>query len=118
MLPFLDEPEVRQVVDLIAERFPGSLLALDTAGPGIISTQDQHDALSKVAARMQWSCPDPSALEQWRPGARLLASHTLTTLPPDMYAALPETYREMLTALASQQLPQVEEYRLNLLQLP
>ncbi|NGO74603.1 class I SAM-dependent methyltransferase [Streptomyces sp. YC504] len=118
VLPFLDEPDVRGVVDLIAARFPGSLLALDTAGPGIITTQDQHDALSKVEARMRWSCSDPSALQDWRPGTRLLTSHTLTTLPQQMYEALPTPYREMLTGLAAQRLPQVEEYRLTLLQLP
>ncbi|WP_199547273.1 class I SAM-dependent methyltransferase [Streptomyces sp. N35] len=118
VLPFLDEPDVRGVVDLIAERFPGSLLALDTAGPGIITTQDRHDALSKVEARMRWSCSDPSVLEDWRPGTRLLASHTLTTLPQPMYEALPASYREMLTGLAAQRLPQVEEYRLTLLRLP
>ncbi|OSC74566.1 hypothetical protein B5180_12195 [Streptomyces sp. BF-3] len=34
--------------------------ALDTAGPGFFDTQDQHDALSRVAARMRWYCPDPA----------------------------------------------------------
>jgi O-methyltransferase involved in polyketide biosynthesis len=118
VLPYFDEPQVRAVVDLLAERFPGSRLALDAAGPGLITTQDQHDVLSKVEARLQWVCPDPAILEEWRPGVRLLASHALTALPPDMYAALPRPYQEMLTALAAQKLPRVEEYRLNLLQLP
>ncbi|MER7177119.1 class I SAM-dependent methyltransferase [Streptomyces mesophilus] len=117
VLPFLDEPDVRGVVDLIAARFPGSQFALDTAGPGIITTQDQHDALSKVEARMRWSCSDPSELQDWRPGTHLLTSHTLTTLPQQMYEALPADYREMLTGLGAQRLPQVEEYRLNLLRL-
>ncbi|SDK21468.1 class I SAM-dependent methyltransferase [Streptomyces indicus] len=118
VLPFLGEPEVRAVVDLIADRFPGSLLALDTAGPGIITTQDRHDALSKVEARMCWSCADPAGLARWRPGAQLRATHTLTSLPQEMYEALPAAYREMLTGLAAQRLAQVEEYRLNLLRLP
>ncbi|MEV0218223.1 class I SAM-dependent methyltransferase [Streptomyces sp. NPDC050704] len=117
VLPYLDEPEVRHVVDLIAERFPGSLLALDTAGPGVVDTQDTHDALSKVEARIQWSCPDPAALERWRPGTRLLASHTLTTLPPELYDSLPGAYQEMLTSLAAQRLSKVEDYRLSLLRL-
>ncbi|MFG3661534.1 class I SAM-dependent methyltransferase [Streptomyces sp. NPDC047706] len=35
----------------------GSPLALDTAGPGFFDTQEQHDALSKVEARMHRPCP-------------------------------------------------------------
>jgi O-methyltransferase involved in polyketide biosynthesis len=118
VLPFLAEADVRDVVTLLAERFPGSLLALDTAGPGIISTQDRHDALSKVEARMRWACAAPERLAEWLPGARVLASHTLGSLPPGMYDELPAAYQEMLTGLAEQRLPQVEEYRLNLVRLP
>ncbi|WP_246203462.1 class I SAM-dependent methyltransferase [Streptomyces tailanensis] len=118
VLPFLEEGEVRHVVDLLAENFPGSLLALDTAGPGIVGTQDQHDALSKVEARMQWTCADPADLSAWRPGTRLLDSRTLTGLPAPLHDRLPVAYREMLSGLAEQRLPQVEEYRLNLVQLP
>jgi O-methyltransferase involved in polyketide biosynthesis len=118
VLPFLDKPDVRHVIDLIAERFPGSRLALDTAGPGIIDTQDSHDALSKVDARMRWACENPADLTQWRPGARVLASHTLTSLPPQIHDSLPTGYRDMLAGLTEQRLPQVEQYRLTLLQLP
>ncbi|MFD7408447.1 class I SAM-dependent methyltransferase [Streptomyces sp. NPDC059866] len=118
VLPYLPEAEVRKVLTLLAERFPGALLALDTAGPGIIATQDQHDALSKVDAKMQWSCADPAELTDRRPGTRLLASHTLTSLPATMYDELPTAYQEMLSDLKAQRLPQVEEYRINLLRLP
>ncbi|MEU0390256.1 class I SAM-dependent methyltransferase [Streptomyces chartreusis] len=118
VLPFLEERDVRHVIDLLADRFPGSLLALDTAGPGVIDTQDEHDALSKVDARMRWSCADPPRLADWRPGAHLLASHTLTSLPPRLHDELPASYRQMLSGLAVQRLPQVEEYRLNLIRLP
>ncbi|GAA2129799.1 class I SAM-dependent methyltransferase [Streptomyces synnematoformans] len=118
VLPFLPEAEVRRVVDLAGARFPGALLALDTAGPGIVGTQESHDALSKVEARMRWACADPAEVAGWRPGARVLDSHTLTSLPEPMRRALPAEYREMLAGLAEQGLPQVEEYRLNLLRLP
>lgn len=56
----LHEPDVRRVVDLHSGRIPGSLLALDTAGPGFFDTREQHDALGKVAARMHWYSPDPA----------------------------------------------------------
>jgi O-methyltransferase involved in polyketide biosynthesis len=118
VLPFLAEAEVRPVVELIGERFPGSLLALDTAGPGVVGTQETHDALSKVEARMQWTCADPAEAAGWIPGARVLASHTLTSLPQQVHEKLPAEYRDMLAGLAGQRLPQVEDYHLNLLQLP
>ncbi|MBV7694412.1 class I SAM-dependent methyltransferase [Streptomyces sp. TRM70350] len=118
VLPFLTAEQVRAVVDLLADRFPGSLLALDTAGPELVATQDQHDALSKVDARMQWSCADPAELTDWRPGARLLASHTLSSLPAAMFDELPAAHQEMLSGLAEQRLPQVEKYRISLVRLP
>nr|WP_214661414.1 class I SAM-dependent methyltransferase [Streptomyces polyasparticus] len=118
VLPFLEEQDVRGVVDMIAGRFPGSLLALDTAGPEFITTQDQHDALSKVEAKMRWACADPAELQKWQPGTRLLASHTMTTLPQPMVDALPRASQEMLAGLADLRLPQVDAYRMNLLQLP
>lgn len=118
VLPFLEEAHVRRVLGMIAERFPGSLLALDTAGPGIVGTQDTHDALSKVDARMRWSCTGPTELAVWQPGTDVLASHTLSSLPPRMYEQLPPAYQDMLDRLAEQRLPQVEEYRLSLVRLP
>lgn len=118
VLPFLNETDVHRVLGMIAERFPGSLLALDTAGPGIVGTQDTHDALSKVEARMQWSCRGPAELAVWQPGMDVLASHTLSSLPARMYEQLPVIYQDMLSRLAEQGLPQVEEYRLNLVRLP
>jgi len=118
VLPYLSEADVRHVVGLLADRFPGSALALDTAGPGIITTQDQHDALSKVDAKMQWACAGPAQFAEWRSGFEVLASHTLSTLPAGMYDELPATIQELLTGLAAQQLPQVEEYQLSLTRLP
>lgn len=118
VLPFLTEEEVRRTLTTLAGRFPGALLALDSAGPGIVHAQEEHDALSRVEARMRWSCPDPAAVTTWLPGARRLGTHTLTTLPPDLVAGLPEWCRATLTDLAAQRLPQVEEYRLSLFRLP
>ncbi|MEU4095865.1 class I SAM-dependent methyltransferase [Streptomyces sp. NPDC026673] len=118
ILPYLHESDVRRVVDLLADRFRGALPALDTAGPGFFETQEPHDALSKGEARMQWYCPEPAQRAEWRPGTGVLASHTLTSLPDPMLAELPLPYRQMVSALTAQRLPQAEGYRLNLLHLP
>jgi O-methyltransferase involved in polyketide biosynthesis len=118
VLPYLKETDVRDVIGLLTDRFPGSLLALDTSGPGHFDTQDQHDALGKVDARMQWNCADPARLAEWRPGVEVLASHTFSTLPVPMYDGLPTPVQEVLSGLATQRLPRVEDYRLNLVRLP
>ncbi|RVU23293.1 class I SAM-dependent methyltransferase [Streptomyces antnestii] len=118
VLPFLDEAGARHAIGLLSDRFPGALLALDTAGPAFIAGQDHHDALSKVDARMRWACAGPDQLAQWFPGIDVLASHTLSTPPTKMYEELPVAHRQLLDGLAAQQLPQVEEYRLNLVRLP
>jgi len=117
ILGYLPEQDVRRAIDLLAERFPGALLAFDTTGPGMVDTQDDHDALGKVRARIQWNCPDPHVLEEWRPGSRLLASHTLATPPAEVHDALPAEYQKMIATMAGLHLPQVEDYRLNLLRL-
>ncbi|MFJ4333074.1 MULTISPECIES: hypothetical protein [unclassified Streptomyces] len=67
---------------------------------------------------MHWYCPGPAQLADWRPGARVLASHTLTSLPEELVAQLPLPYQQMVSAMAAQRLPQAEGYRLNLLRLP
>jgi O-methyltransferase involved in polyketide biosynthesis len=118
VLPFLTEKQVRQVVTMIAARFPGSLLALDTSSPQIVASQDVHDALSKVEARMQWGCADPAELADWLPGTRVTATHRLTDLPAEVHDPLPAGYRTMLADLAEQRLPQVEGYRLSRFRLP
>ncbi|NEE39742.1 class I SAM-dependent methyltransferase, partial [Streptomyces sp. SID7982] len=81
VLPYLHEPDVRQVFDLLGDAFPGSLLALDTAGPGFFGTQDQHDTLSKVAARMRWYRPDPAHWPTGGPAPRW-CPHTPSRVSP------------------------------------
>ncbi|MFJ9110235.1 hypothetical protein [Streptomyces sp. NPDC102283] len=115
--PHLGRVQETLLVPLYA-RFPGSLLALDTAGPCFFDTQEQHDALSKVEARMHWYCPDPADLTEGHPGTEVVASHTLTSLPCPLLAELPASYQQMVSALAEQRLPQAEGHRLSLLHLP
>jgi len=118
VLPYLDEADVRHALNLLTSHFTGALLALDTSGPGHFDTQNAHDALGKVDARMRWRCPDPEVVGSWCPGAQILASHTLGSLPPEVHDALPGEVREMIAVMAGQRLPQVEDYRLNLVRLP
>ncbi|MET7640745.1 class I SAM-dependent methyltransferase [Streptomyces sp. NPDC005438] len=118
VLAFLPEEEVREVVRSLARRFPGALLAMDSSGPGIVSTQERHDVLSKVGASMRWACADPAEVAGWYEGLELLDTHTMTSLPERLYQDLPAAYRQMVDALVPQRLPQVEEYRMSLYRFP
>ncbi len=117
VLPFLDEADVRGVIERIAARFPGSWLALDTNSPRLVEAQDRHDALSKVEARLRWGCADIGVVADWVPGSRVVGSHTMTTLPRDVHEKLPPPHRRMLADLTRRQLPEVEEYRMHLVHL-
>ncbi|WP_409468168.1 hypothetical protein [Streptomyces sp. HC307] len=81
-------------------------------GPSLIGT------VLRTSLFDRWVADSLTELTDWRPGTRLLASHTLTSLPTTMYDELPAAYQEMLSGLKAQRLPQVEEYRINLLRLP
>ncbi|MBB1241991.1 class I SAM-dependent methyltransferase [Streptomyces durbertensis] len=118
VLAFLPEEEVRQVVGMLAERFPGALLAADSAGPALVHAQQDHDVLSKVEARMRWACEDPAEVAGWYQGVELLSSHTMTSLPRRLVEGLPRAYRDTVEELAVLRLPQVEQYRMNLYRLP
>ncbi|MDT0269007.1 class I SAM-dependent methyltransferase [Streptomyces sp. DSM 44915] len=118
VLPFLSAEQVRGVVERIARAFPGCWLALDSNSPELVAAQDQHDALSKVAARLRWACPDIDGVADWVPGSRVIGSHTLTSLPAPVYRGLPAAHRRLLDDLATRRLPQVTGYRMHLLRLP
>ncbi|MFC5219901.1 class I SAM-dependent methyltransferase [Streptomyces coerulescens] len=114
VLIYLEEWQVRSVFDLIAERLPGALLALETAAGRMVDSQDSHDVLGKVAARMRWRCDDPAALERWRPGVHLADSRSFTRLPAPVARRLNTTYRLMLRAASALRRRDVEAYRFNL----
>lgn len=100
VLVYLNEPEVKQALGLIAEHFPGSRVALDTASGWIITNQHRHDTLKLMRAHMTWACDGPRELERWGLGLRLLDSRHLAQLPAPLRRTVPVTTRAMLTAAA------------------
>ncbi|BBY63717.1 class I SAM-dependent methyltransferase [Mycolicibacterium helvum] len=115
VLVYLREAQVGNVLAQLAQRFPESLIAFDTAGPKMIANQKRGGAMKAVDARMQWTCGDPRALEKW--GLRLLDSRTLASPQPEVAAKLPARYRCALPILARIAPGIVGSYRLNLYQL-
>ncbi len=114
VLTYLTRDEAHHVLTMIAGRFPGGLLAFDTCGRRMIDSQDRHDSLGKMTARMQWACDDPRQLEQL--GLTMHQSRTLAQTPPRVRTRLPYRDRLMLTVAAALNLRDFAHYRVNLFQ--
>lgn len=114
VLIYLEEHQVRSVFDLIAERLPGALLALETTAGRMVDRQDSHDVLAEMAARMRWRCDDPAALERWRPGVHLADSRTFARLPTPVARRLDPASLLMLRAASVLRRRDVRAYRFNL----
>ncbi|WP_419999928.1 class I SAM-dependent methyltransferase [Streptomyces boninensis] len=117
VLPYLSEEEVRGLMSRLAHRFPGSLLATDAAAASMVDTQDEHDALSLMAARMQWHCDDARTPESWHPDIRLLETRTFTDYPTVILDALPAPRREFVDVMTAEVPEKLAAYRLNLYRL-
>lgn len=115
VLIYLGEDDVRRVVDQLRQRFPGSLIAFDTAGQKMIDNQHRNKSLAQVRGRMQWVCDEPRDLERW--GLELLDSRTLATPQPEIAKTWPPQRRYGM-ALVSRLLPSmVNVYKFNLFRL-
>ncbi|MYX34603.1 MULTISPECIES: class I SAM-dependent methyltransferase [unclassified Streptomyces] len=88
VLIYLSEDGARSAVDVIRDRFPGSVLLMDTVGSA--------EARRPRAVNVGWSCDDPGELAAW--GLRLRDSRTLWDLPPQARARLTPG-RRLLSAL-------------------
>ncbi|MFI6368784.1 class I SAM-dependent methyltransferase [Nocardia sp. NPDC050630] len=113
VLVYLEEPQVRRALTLIAENFPGADLAMDTTGRWIIEHQDRHDSLKQVSARMRWACDDPAEVERWGIGLRLLESGDLSRIPAGLRARVPVARRIALRVTSLVLRQRFGRYRLN-----
>ncbi|MEC3915611.1 class I SAM-dependent methyltransferase [Nocardia sp. CDC160] len=115
MLMYLEEAQVLEVLSALVERFPGSSIAFDTCGRKMIDTQDRHDSLSKMTARMRWACDDPATLNAI--GLTLRDSRTLARPQADIRRALPRRQRWMMDLAARLNLRDFANYRVNLFEI-
>ncbi|MGW0733504.1 class I SAM-dependent methyltransferase [Streptomyces sp. NPDC002851] len=117
VLPFLPEGEVRVLIGELTEAFPGALLITDTTAPAMVDSQDQHDVLSLMQARMVWKCSDPRQVEDWHPGVRLQESATFGDAPAAVVDALPPSRRASYDVLLREHGATLSAYRRNVFRL-
>jgi O-methyltransferase involved in polyketide biosynthesis len=117
VLPYLAEDQVHWLFAELTRRFPGSWLATDIATTPMVADQDNHDALSVMAARMDWACDEPRDIEGWAPGVRLQESVTLDRLPEDLVAGFSQARRDWLRMAAETVPEKMATYLLTLYEL-
>jgi len=111
---YLPEAEVRDVLARIASTLPGALIAFDTANTWMVNNPQEHDVMSKMAARMQWACDDPRALERWDIGLKLLESRSFLQPQPGLRPRMPFVFRYLAPLMALKYGKWFDAYKLNL----
>jgi O-methyltransferase involved in polyketide biosynthesis len=71
VFPYFGEAEVRRLVLVLQERFPGAALVFDAMTPFMAWLHSRHPAISKLHTNL-WGIKRGQELETWSPGIRLL----------------------------------------------
>jgi len=69
MLVYLEEPDVKRLVQALAERFPGAELVCEAYSPVVVRFHPRPPAVP----RPRWGLKDDRDVEAWAPGIRLLS---------------------------------------------
>jgi O-methyltransferase involved in polyketide biosynthesis len=72
VLPYLKDEEVRRVILLLAEGFPGGELAFDAINRFSVWIHSFHPGIRKAGVRLGWVLEDAREIESWSPRIRLL----------------------------------------------
>ncbi|MDO3399910.1 hypothetical protein QWI29_07705 [Mycolicibacterium neoaurum] len=101
VLLYLPSEQVRIAIANLADRFDGSLIALDTGGEAMMRKQDRSGVMKAMTARMQWVCENPDTLRTW--GLELIESRTFARPQARVAQSWPWRFRygnRMMTAVA------------------
>jgi O-methyltransferase involved in polyketide biosynthesis len=72
VLPYFEEAQVKDLVLLLKEQFPGAELVCDAMTPFMIRLHNLELIFSKISARLHWGLKHGRDLERWSAGIRLL----------------------------------------------
>jgi O-methyltransferase involved in polyketide biosynthesis len=81
LLMYLDEADVRRLMLRLHETFPGCRLIADVFSRRMARSATSHPSLKQTGATLGWGIDDPSELEEWAPGLRLLEEWYFTDDP-------------------------------------
>jgi O-methyltransferase involved in polyketide biosynthesis len=69
VLVYLDEADVKRLVQALTERFPGAELVCEAYSPVVVRSHPRPEAVAKP----RWGLKDDRDVEAWAPGIRLLS---------------------------------------------
>ncbi len=72
VLMYFDEAQVKSLLLLLKENFPGAELVFDAFSPFYVWANNRRVTRTKIGARCQWSLKHGTDLESWGEGIRLL----------------------------------------------
>ncbi|MEM6955260.1 MAG: class I SAM-dependent methyltransferase [Myxococcota bacterium] len=110
---YLDEAKALRGLKTLAERFPGSTLAMDTTSSRMVERQKHHEAMKLMSTDswFRWRCDDPASLEGQ--GLHLEESLTFMDASPELLRAMPASIRWMRRLVPWLLEWQIRGYRLN-----
>jgi O-methyltransferase involved in polyketide biosynthesis len=114
---YLENADAERALRGLAERFPGSLLIMDTTATAMVHSQDKHDAMKHMPkdSWFRWCCDDPAALTHW--GLRLQRSLTYMDASREIRAVMPFMWRFMMLLFPWMIRNKVKDYRINRFEL-
>lgn len=113
---YFPKDEVRRVLSKLAERFPGSLVLLDSGDTRMRNSMHRNSAIKQVTARMKWACEDPKEFEEW--GLEVLDTRTFSNPQSDVGRTWPLGYRYGMRALGKLIPSMMDFYRFHKLRVP
>lgn len=112
---YLEEAQVKAALQQIAGGLPNVAIALDTVGRRAVDSGNRDFARRNMAARFTWACEDPSAIEDWDIGLRVVEARTLADVPPRLWPRLSLWLRASLRCLGRLFPKQMKVYQLSVL---
>ena len=65
VLMYFTEAQVKQVLMLLADNFPGCYFVFDSMSPFMVKNQKHHDAIKHYSAQFQWGIKDSRDIATW-----------------------------------------------------
>ena len=92
---YFEERQVKGLLAMLADHFPGSLIAFDAMSPLMVRMQKRHDTVNETSARFRWGLSDIKDLEGWDPRYELESSVRFDHLARPHIKRFPLTMRTM-----------------------
>ena len=81
VLMYLSESQVKQLLALLVENFPGCYFAFDSMSPFMVKNPKQHDAIKHYSAKFDWGIKDIRDIAKWDSRYRILEVETMKDAP-------------------------------------